>query len=242
MNRNEPISEELLGAFLDNQLDARERDQVLEALQRDKALAARVCELRQDMELVASAYRNPPYVRATDARRARRSWRATAAIALLVTSIATGGVATGWVVHAWRVDGMGAPLQDIAQLDPSAPGADKIIVHIGSLEPVRVQGALDSVEHLLRASRARGAPLQVEVIANADGLGLLREGSPYTGRIRSLTTRYDNVSFLACGIAMENARLSENAEVKLIPQARRVPAALEQILTRLKDGWTYVRG
>ena len=158
-------------------------------------------------------------------------------MALLVS-----GVATGWMGHAWRADGAGAPLQDIAQLDQSAPGPNKIILHIGALEPARLQGALDSVEQLLRAGRSRGAPLQVEVIANADGLGMLRDGSPYTARIQSLTTRYDNVSFLACGIAMENARLSENAEVKLIPQARRVPAALEQILTRLKDGWTYVRG
>lgn len=240
MSQNESISDELLGAFLDNQLDARERVEVLAALQRDKVLAARVCELRQDMELVASAYRNPPYadVRPAAARRGRHGWRAVAAAALLVT-----GVATGWMVHTWRADGMGgAPLQDIAQLDPSAPGAGKIILHISSLEPARVQGALDSVEHLLRASRSRGERVQVEIIANADGLGLLREGSPYTGSIQSLVARYDNVSFLACGIAMENARLSENVEVKLIPQARRVPAALEQILTRLKGGWTYVRG
>jgi hypothetical protein len=239
MNQNEPISEELLGAFLDNQLDARERVQVLEALQRDKALAARVYELRQNMELMTLAYRNPPLadVRTAAAWPAQRGWRATAAMVLLVA-----GVATGWMSHAWWADGIGAPLQDIAQLDPSAPGAEKIILHIGSLEPARVQGALNSVEHLLRASHSRGASIQVEVIANADGLGVLREGSPYTGRIQSLTTRYDNVSFLACGIAMENARLSEDAEVKLIPQARRVPAALEQILTRLKDGWTYIRG
>ncbi|MBI3570145.1 MAG: hypothetical protein HY082_03445 [Gammaproteobacteria bacterium] len=240
MNQNESISDEMLSAFLDNQLDARERVQVLEALQRDKALAARVCELRQDMELVTSAYRNPPYAdaRPTAVRRARRGWRAAAAAALLVT-----GVATGWMVHAWRADGMGgAPLQDIAQLNPSAPGTGRIILHISSLEPARAQGALDSVEQLLRASRSRGEPVQVEVIANAEGLGLLREGTPYAGRIQSLTARYDNVSFLACGIAMENARLSENAEIKLIPQARRVSAALEQILTRLKDGWTYVRG
>lgn len=241
MSQNESISEELLGAFLDNQLDARERTQVLEALQRDKTLAARVCELRQDMDLVASAYRDPPYAdtRPTPVRRVRRSWRAAATVALLVT-----GAVAGWAVHAWRADGMsgGASLLDIAQLDPSAPGTGKIIVHVGSLEPTRVQGALDSVEHLLRASRSRGEPVQIEVIANADGLGLLREGSPYTSSIQSLVTRYDNVSFLACGIAMENARLSERAEIKLIPQARRVPAALEQILTRLKDGWTYIRG
>lgn len=41
---------------------------------------------------------------------------------------------------------------------------------------------------------------------------------------------------------MENARLAEGAEVRLLPEARRVPVALEQILSRLREGWTYVRG
>ncbi len=241
MNANEPLSEERLGAFLDNQLDARERLQVLEALRRDPALAARVCELSQDMELVVLAYRDPPQADAAPAAMRRKSGRwalvAAVAVALLVV-----GVAAVWMVHGWRPDGERAQLRDIAQLDPTASGARKIILHVSSQEPARAQGALDALEDVLRASRVRGDSVQIELIANAEGLGLLREGSLYAGRIRSLAERYDNVSFLACGIAMESARLSEHSEVKLIPEARRVPAALEQILTRLKHGWTYVRG
>jgi intracellular sulfur oxidation DsrE/DsrF family protein len=152
------------------------------------------------------------------------------------------GIGGGWAVNAWRMADAGAPLQDIAQVNPAAPGASRMIVHLSSLDPARVEGALDTVERLLSESHARGEPVQLEVIANAEGLGLLRRGSPYAERIHSLTTRYDNVAFLACGIAMETARLSEHAEVKLIPEAQRVPAALDQILTRLKHGWTYVRG
>jgi anti-sigma factor RsiW len=73
MSEREPVSEEMLGAFLDNQLDARERVQVLEALQQDKALSDKLCELRQDMDLVTLAYRHPPYPRAHPAV-ARRPW------------------------------------------------------------------------------------------------------------------------------------------------------------------------
>lgn len=238
MSSNEPLSEERLGAFLDDQLDARERFLVLEALRRDEALAARVAELRRDMEMVALAYRDPPRADAAPAavRRGGGRWTWVAG-ALLVA-----GVAAGWLVHGWLPGAQRAQLRDLAQLDPTAPGARKIILHLSSQEPARAQGALDALEEVLRASRERGEPVQIELIANAEGLGLLREGSLHAGRIRSLAERYDNVSFLACGIAMEGARLSEQSEVKLIPEARRVPAALEQILTRLKQGWTYVRG
>ncbi len=239
MSPGEPISDEKLGAFLDDQLDRRERLEVIEALQRDKALAARVCELRQDMELMTLAYRSPPMPGELAAMPGwmRPRWRAAAAVLLIAT-----GVLTGWLIHGWRTDHTGTSLQEITQLDPAAPGASKIIFHLSTLESSRVEGVFDTVESLLREGRTRGSPLRVEVIANAEGLGLLRQGSPYAGRIESLAGAYDNVSFLACGIAMENARLSENAEVRLIPQARRVSAALEQILTRLKQGWTYVRG
>ena len=239
MNPKQPVSEELLGAFLDNQLDAEERIQVLEALRRDKELAARVCELRQDTELVALAYRDPPRAGARSAamRGARVHRGALAAAALLAF-----GIAAGLILQASRTDPAGLPLRELAQLDPAAPGARKILVHLSSLDAGRTQAALDAVESVLSAGRSRGDALQVEVIANAEGLGLLREGTPYAGRIQSLARRYGNVSFLACGVAMENARLSENAEIKLISQARRVPAALEEILARLKDGWTYVRG
>lgn len=239
MNPGEPFSDEKLGAFLDDQLDRRERLEVIEALQHDKALAAKVCELRQDMELMTLAYRFPPMPGKLSAMHGwmRPRWRAAAA-ALLITT----GVLSGWLFHGWRASQAGASLQEIAQLNPAAPGASKIIFHLGSLESSRVEEVLDTVENLLREGRTRGKPLRVEVIANAEGLGLLRQGSPYAGRIESLAGAYDNVSFLACGIAMENARLSENAEIKLIPQARRVSAALDQILTRLKQGWTYVRG
>jgi intracellular sulfur oxidation DsrE/DsrF family protein len=42
---------------------------------------------------------------------------------------------------------------------------------------------------------------------------------------------------------MQNARLSEGIdEVKLLPQAQKIDAALEQILRRLKAGWAYIRG
>ena len=239
MSRNESFSDELLGAHIDNQLDARERVRVIEALRRDRSLAARVAELRQDTELVALAYRDPPRASARRAAmRGARVYRGALAAALLLAF----GIAAGWILQAWRTDPVGLALRELAQLDPTAPGARKILVHLSSLDAGRTQAALDTVERVLGASRSRGEALQVEVVANAAGLGLLREGTPYAERIRSLASRHDNVAFLACGLAMENARLSENAEIKLIPQARRVPAALEEILARLKDGWTYVRG
>lgn len=239
MSAGPRVSDEMLGAFLDGQLDGPDRVRVIEALRADPALAARLGELRQDMELLALAYRDPPGAATRrPAGAARGAWRAAAALAACAL-VVLGAVAT---LGLWRGPDSPAALREIAQLDPAAPPASRLIVHLGSLERARVQGTLDVLERTLREAAARGEPLQVELIANAEGLGLLRDGSPYAGRVRELAGRHENLSFLACGIAMENARLAEGAEVRLLPEARRVPAALEQILSRLREGWTYVRG
>lgn len=238
MSAGPRVSDEMLGAFLDGQLDGPDRIRVIEALRAEPTLAARLSELRQDMELLALAYRDPPGAAARRAAGAvRGAWRAGALAACALAAL--GALAT---LGLWRSPESPAPLREIAQLDPAAPRASRLIVHLGSLERARVQGTLDVLERTLREAAARGEPLQVELIANAEGLGLLRDGSPYAGRVRELAGRHENLAFLACGIAMENARLAEGAEVRLLPEARRVPAALEQILSRLREGWTYVRG
>jgi intracellular sulfur oxidation DsrE/DsrF family protein len=57
-----------------------------------------------------------------------------------------------------------------------------------------------------------------------------------------LTKEYKNIKFLACGVAKQNATLRENKAIKLLPQAKDIPAALDQIVNRLQEGWTYLRG
>ena len=50
------ISDERLQAFVDDQLEADEKSEVFEALQQDKLLNQRACELRKLNELVHFAF------------------------------------------------------------------------------------------------------------------------------------------------------------------------------------------
>lgn len=71
---------------------------------------------------------------------------------------------------------------------------------------------------------------------------MLRAGSPFEGRIKSIVSKYDNVTFLACGRAKILAGFIEGREIHLLPEAIEIPAAIDQILKRLQMGWTYIRG
>jgi len=112
---------------------------------------------------------------------------------------------------------------------------------VSSSDPVRFGAALDGVERLLRTSRAEGRVVQVEIVANTEGLNLLRaDRSPYAARLRHLAHRYDNVRILACSRTIEKFRLM-GVDVRLLPEAEVIPGALEQIVTRLQEGWVYIK-
>jgi len=239
MTNGDGIPQDRLNGYVDGQLSAEETRELRALIDEDEALAEEVRRLREINKLAVAAYRDIPEPR--PARRAPtpavpRYWRNAAALALLAI-----GVAAGYQWHTGAVPPQTPAIESLAQVDPGTLHAHKILLHISTMDPKRVDSALDAVQRILAADRRRGRRVQVEVVANQSGLGILRAGSPYAARIRQLQENYGNLSFKACGIAMATARLKEGARVRLLPQAQRVDAALEEILKRLKQGWTYIR-
>jgi len=226
-----------LNGYVDGRLSADETRKMRALIDEDDALAEEVRRLREINNLAAEAYRDIPEPRQVrrDPTAARR-WRRAAALALLAI-----GVAAGYQWHTAPVRPNTPSIETLEQVDPAALHAHKILLHISTMDPKRVEPALDAVQRILAADRRRGRAVRIEVVANQSGLGILRVGSPYAARIRRLQATYGNVSFKACGIAMETARLKEGTRVRLLPQAQQVDAALEEILRRLKEGWTYIR-
>jgi intracellular sulfur oxidation DsrE/DsrF family protein len=70
---------------------------------------------------------------------------------------------------------------------------------------------------------------------------LMRAGvSPHADRIARMTQRHANLQWVACSQTI--ARFTgEGQKVELLPIARAAPTAVGEIVTRLQQGWTYVR-
>ncbi|MCI0505177.1 MAG: hypothetical protein L0Z73_03620 [Gammaproteobacteria bacterium] len=241
MNANDPVSDEQLNALLDNELEDAERARLFEAIRTDKSLSARYCTLRQVKEMVTLAYNNPPLLASgvpgfSHFRFASKFYAAAAAVVLMFV----GGI-IGWSLNgAQPVDS--ASFYTVDRLNPDTLQSNRILLQLSTLDDVRISDSLEKIEELLKVSAAQGRDIEVEVVANSDGLNILRRGSRYAERIRSMTARYDNVSFMACGIAKHNAELKEGKQIALIPEAKDIPAAMERILQRVTGGWSYVRG
>lgn len=234
------ISDEQISAFIDNQLDDNERAFVLDAIKKHKDVEEKYSQLSRLKEMVALSYNNipsPSQKTLPPSWRAKSAWTYSIAASLLLLIGAAVGVAFTEKPSAKLSDSF----LSLSQFDVSSNPRQKVLIHISTMDQKKVEAALNKAESLLAKNKNRQTSLDLEIVANAQGLGILRDNSLYSKKISSLAEQYSNVSFLACGIAKESAKLKEGNEIKLLPQATEVPAALDQILKRIKLGWLYVR-
>jgi len=233
------ISNDQLNAFIDNQLDSTEKARVLEAIRTDRELADHVQSLQNNKDMLILTYSE--YVPEQIKPDSKNNWafaRTTVAATIMLSLSGT----IGWLSQPYFADSTAPAMQNIAKFDMASEKNERVLLHINTMDDERINTILNTAEKILAHRNTKNQPLKLEIVANASGLGLLREGSKYRNRIKSISNQHMNVSFLACGIAMENARLKEGREVKLIPEATKINAAIDKILNRIKGGWTYVQG
>jgi intracellular sulfur oxidation DsrE/DsrF family protein len=254
MSNHHGISEERLNAFIDDELDATEKSEVFEALANDSSLSQQACELRQLSELVRHAYgKLPPShsYRSPEPRRISPWSRAAAASVLLGLGVSLGWifhqqpepVATAPGLHAMYWDEQRAFQNTDLSTVADHQGPKRIIVHLNTSSVDKFEKALTTAEQLLKTYADSSPDSEIEVVANASAIRLLRAGySPYSDRVRQLQERYFNLTFLACKDAIDHIRELEgpDSDVSLLPDVETTPSALEHILERLSEGWVYI--
>lgn len=236
------VSDEILHAFIDGELDVAESETLIARIQQDQVLAQRVCALRSLRSMVKLAYAEPPVIDAWPPVR-RRQLMQRCAFGCLVLLV---GLSSGWALRglARQADvTLPASVPDGYRTVSLAREADpnRIILHIDSAAPEKMRAALDRADQLLDEADRQGRAMQLEVIANSHGIELLRAGhSPYAERIARMRQRHANLQWVACGQTVARFT-SEGQKVKLLPATRTAPTAIGEIVSRLQQGWTYVR-
>ena len=240
------VSDEVLQAFVDGELDVAESEAIIARIRDDKALADRVCTLRSLQSMVRLAYAEPPTVKDRRARAASRNQFARRCAYGCLVLMA--GLSGGWALRGLDaqlstsppgpVPGSGA-FQPVSLARAADPG--RVMLHIDSAAPGKMKAVLDQAERFLDDAASQGRDIQIEVIANSHGLELLRAGmSPYAERIAGMTKRHAGLHFVACSQSVARFK-NEGQHVVLLPAARTAPSAVGEIVTRLQQGWTYVR-
>lgn len=241
MEDTNTVTPELLCAFVDNELDEKDQARVVKALRQDTELAAQYAELVHLKSMISAAYKEPPLPQRAPSTN-RPGLMVTGRAAALAGLMVSLGIMGGWIAGNQHAQPDGTYLvQSVADLDPLDLTSDKVLLHINTANHEVINGLLDKTEMLLEESRRQNHQVHVELVANSSGLSVLREGSAFADRIRVIKTRHGNISFLACGIAKRNASVKEGREVRLLPETRVIPAAMDQVFKRTQTGWTYIR-
>ncbi len=236
MNNDNFVSFEALNYFIDGQMLRAERIQILEALNKDEALSKTVCDLQRNDEFVRMAYSDipepltNPYLAAT-ARSGRKLYALVASFLIMISATAS------WQLNTYTAVAQDSRIMTIQQLSSASLTNNKVLIHLNKMDDQKIKATLDRTESLL----AENKNLRINIIANESALGMLRANSPYAERIRSLANKYPNIKFKACGLAMQTAKLKEGKTIKLLPEAEKIPAALDAILQHLKENWSYFK-
>lgn len=236
------VSHEQLNALVDGELDRFDEAAILDAALGDAQLQQGIGELRNAKDLVRHAYGGVAPVAAGRLHHPRdRSRRLLAAASVLIVA----GGATGWWAHAWQQQVQDADISRLAQRARAVAqiaSPERVVLHVSSSAPERLAGMLDDAEDMLRAARATGKDVAIEVVANGGGLDILRADGPAqaTGRLVSLHAEFPNLTLVACAQTIERLR-EKGVSVRLLPQATVAASALDEIVKRMHEGWTYVR-
>ncbi len=226
MNIDERFSEEQLNAFVDDELDPEEKSRVFSETDNDTELDLRLCRQRKVKELVKHAYHDVPKARNSDkVPLGRRGLFGRGLAAALLLGF---GLAAGFLGQ-YALDRSGDHMT--VAVEP-----DKFLLHVTSGHPDDMAAALDRAEYLL-SSESGDDIRQVEIVANEQGLNLLRSDvTAFAAEISVLQA--NDVVFYACSKTIQRLE-NQGVEVRLVPQTIVEYTALDRVVSRMQEGWTY---
>ena len=216
-----------LNALADGELSAGESEALLENIEGDTTLREELCDIHRLKDMLRYAYaESTPPSRQPRSLKPFRVGLAVAAVALLSIGFMGG-----------RMTGPAAPL-DSFELGQVEAQPNKVVLFVGYADEMKFQRVLDQAEQLLRQYKDQG--VEVNVVASAGGIDLLRKtASPHIQRIQTLSANYAALQFVACNNTL--ARLAkEGRPVSLVDSAVIHPSAVQFVVERLKQGWSYM--
>lgn len=220
-----------LHAYIDGDLSYQEKNAFEEAMQLDEDLKDEVCELRKVKQQILEHYQKvdiPPMPQLEEPK--SRGWMAHWPMAASI-ALAFG---LGFVV-SHQTDGFAFNPSSslVASIEPQ-----KVILHIDSDKPQRVASLLQTANQLLeKTSVSKQAP-QVEIVANDHGIDLFDQANKNRAEIIEMLKKYDNLKLIACKRALER-RVEEGHPVKLISNVESDRTAVDEIVSKMEQGWHY---
>ena len=226
MNENNISAEYRLNAMADGELDTHETEELLNEIRENPGLQRELCDIHLVKDMLKAAY--PEQTKSEPTLFQRSNLLGAIAASFLILTI--GFLAGNWLTPATLDNGFALSMVD--------KQPNKIVLHIGSSDDRKFTAALDKAEQLLKNYSDQN--IQVDIVTSAGGTDLLRtKTSTYIQKVSLLAKSYNGLEFVACNNTL--ARLKqEGKDTDVIPDALIAPSAVQYVVKRLQQGWSYV--
>lgn len=240
------VSDELLNAFVDNELDRKEHLQLLQAQLKDPAIHLRICELRQIKELVGSARHQEPSNH-DSSRQTHTRGRKSRSIAASVMFLVTIGIIVFMAQPSWlkpdntRNYTYAYPQIKVVLNKLDTRNKTNIVFHINKNNMHSLEALFTDIQRLLIDPRTENKNIRIEVLTSGPGLPLLDTLSEkHRQLIQQLYTQHENISFIVCKQTLTKFR-KKTKKLKQLPKGMVLTAsAPELIKLRRAQGWNYI--
>jgi len=244
---NENISDELLGCFVDNELDAEEHQIILQAQLKYPSIQKRVCEMRQLKQLVHLARPEtgssekkiiPPSLCSMN-----KLYLAAAAIILILSGALFNSMyqyGEQNIAQKNHFAYTNPNLQTVMNASTTSEQTN-IVIHINKKNTYNMDTILADIKNALQESRISNTPMRIEVVTSGPGLYLLGALKKHNLKtINKLYAQFGNVSFVVCQKTLNIFR-DKTHQLNDIPAAMVLTAsATDFIKLRQAQGWKYV--
>lgn len=230
------FSDEMISAYADGELQGAEKTEFESVLQHDIDLQNAINDI---YELKAQLHHTYKDVSApVEEQRKTTNYRMAAYSAFLFVAFTSGWISSD-LMHPRITAEQADAFQQSVRAVEAKPG--KYILHIGKRDDGKFKKTLDEAEALMAKYQNSNQDIQLEIIANAGGLDLFRSGeTSYSDRVEHLIERFPNIKFIACSNAIERLR-ERGIEPDLINAVHQGTTAIDQVVKRVNEGWTYIK-
>ena len=248
MNEQDKYSDEHINAYIDGELDNDERARLLFDEQNDPVLMQRINDVRMLKEKVqlafseqsVSAVQKKPFSCLTFTG-VPKSLVAGLVVLMIAAALLLSGILkdSDEVLQARKLINSTQPVA-AADISKTIGVHKQLVINISQYHPQSFDDTIDNIEALLLQHRADKS-FSIEIVANKNGLKALdTETSLHAVRISQLADQFESLDVVACAKSMATLAAQGNP-ILLMRSVMITPSAAEQVATRMKDGWFYLK-
>jgi intracellular sulfur oxidation DsrE/DsrF family protein len=238
MSDKDQISDEILNAFVDQELGDEDMRDVLRLMESNADVRRRVDELNSIKRLLKASF---PPLTGRDSKAASDIWKLLRyGIAACLLLLVGGLIGSG--LNSFNQSGASLNYKsDTVRLDQKT-GTVNVLFHINRNDGSGFQQVLNQVESLIAEYQSNPDKLHIEIVANGTGLNLYRaDNARFSDKIQKMRDSYKNVVFLGCENTFHRLSLEYGQDLVLMPEITMVRLGIGHVLQRQRSGWAYIQ-